>query len=110
MNIIVCIKQVPDPEIPPAKFRIDPEGKKVMPPEGVAPVTSVFDERALEAALQLKDKYQAKVTALTLGPSSAKGAIRHALSIGADEAAPVVSAVAMRSWTPRKSWVTSASA
>ncbi|OIP92971.1 MAG: hypothetical protein AUK24_00795 [Syntrophaceae bacterium CG2_30_49_12] len=85
MNIIVCIKQVPDPEIPPAKFRIDPEGKRVMPPEGVAPVTSVFDERAMEAALQLKDKYQAKVTAVTLGASAAKSAIRHALSIGADE-------------------------
>jgi len=84
MNIIVCIKQVPDPEIPPVKFQIDPEGKKVIPPDGVTPVISVFDERAVEAALKLKDKYKAKVTALTLGPDSAKAVIRHALAMGVD--------------------------
>lgn len=84
MNIIVCIKQVPDPEIPPSKFRIDPERKRVIPPDGVALVISVFDERAVEAALKLKDKYKAKVTALTLGPDSAKAVIRHALAMGAD--------------------------
>lgn len=84
MNIVVCIKQVPDPEIPPVKFQIDPERKKVIPPEGVAPVISVFDERAVEAALQLKDKYKAKVTAVTMGPDSARAVIRHALAMGVD--------------------------
>ncbi|MFA4916589.1 MAG: electron transfer flavoprotein subunit beta/FixA family protein [Syntrophales bacterium] len=84
MNIIVCIKQVPDPEIPPARFQIDPEGKKVLPPEGVAPVISVFDERAVEVALRLKDKHQAKVTVITIGPPAAKKAVRYALSMGAD--------------------------
>ena len=49
MNIIVCVKQVQDPEIPPAKFKIDPATKKVIPPPGVPPVISVFDERAVEA-------------------------------------------------------------
>ena len=85
MNIVVCVKQVPDPEIPPARFQIDPEGKKVLPPEGVAPVVSVFDERAVEAALRIKDQYQAKVTVVTLGPPAAKSVVRHALSMGADE-------------------------
>jgi len=84
MNIIVCIKQVPDPEIPPIKFQIDPEGKKVVPPSGVAPVISVFDERAIEVALKLKDAYKAKVTALTFGPDSAKAVIRHGLAMGVD--------------------------
>jgi len=84
MNIIVCIKQVPDPEIPPIKFQIDPEGKKVIPPDGVAPVISVFDERAVEVALKLKDAYKTKITALTFGPDSAKAVIRHALAMGAD--------------------------
>lgn len=84
MNIIVCIKQVPDPEIPPIRFQIDTERKKIIPPDGVAPVISVFDERAVEAALQLKDDYKARVTALTLGPESAKAVIRHALAMGVD--------------------------
>jgi len=43
MNIIVCVKQVPDPEIPLAKFRIDPDAKRVIPPEGIPPVISPFD-------------------------------------------------------------------
>ena len=55
MNIIVCVKQVLDPEIPPAKFKIDPETKQVIPPTGVPPVISVYDERAVEAACRIKD-------------------------------------------------------
>ena len=50
MNTIVCVKQVLDPEIPPAKFKIDPAAKQVIPPPGVPPVISVYDERAVEAA------------------------------------------------------------
>jgi len=45
MHTIVCVKQVLDPEIPPAKFKIDPETKKVIPPAGCTAVISVFDER-----------------------------------------------------------------
>lgn len=85
MHTIVCIKQVPDPEIPPAKFKIDPETKKVIPPPGVPPVISVYDERAVEAALRLKDKHKGKVTVISMGPGKVSDVIRHALSMGADE-------------------------
>ena len=34
MNVIVCIKQIPDPEIPPVKFKLDPTANRVLPPEG----------------------------------------------------------------------------
>lgn len=85
MNIIVCVKQVPDPEIPPAKFKIDPATKKVVPPPGVPPVISVFDERAVEAACRLKDKPGAKITAITMGPGKVSDVVKHALSMGADE-------------------------
>lgn len=85
MNTIVCVKQVPDPEIPPAKFKIDPVTKKVIPPPGVPPVISVYDERAVEAALRLKDKHKGKITVISMGPGKVSDVIRHALSMGADE-------------------------
>src|SRR4030043_77957 len=58
MNTIVCVKQVLDPEIPPAKFKIDPGTKQVIPPPGVPPVISVYDERAVEAACVLAKAIQ----------------------------------------------------
>ncbi len=85
MHVIVCVKQVPDPEIPPSKFKIDTATKQVVPPPGVPPVVSVFDERAIEAACRLKDKNKAKITAITMGPASAGDVIKNAFKMGADE-------------------------
>jgi len=51
--MIVCVKQVIDPEAPPASFKIDPATNKVVPPPGVPPVISPFDEQAVEAATNL---------------------------------------------------------
>lgn len=85
MHTIVCVKQVLDPEIPPAKFKIDPETKRVIPPPGVPPVISVFDERAIEAALRLKDKNKGKITVISMGSAKASDVVRHALSMGADD-------------------------
>lgn len=85
MNIIVCVKQVLDPEIPPAKFKIDPEAKQVIPPAGVPPVVSVYDERAVEAACRLKDKNKGKITVISVGPDKAADVIKHAISMGADD-------------------------
>jgi len=85
MNTIVCVKQVPDPEIPPVKFKIDPEAKKVIPPPGVPPVISVYDERAVEAACRLKDKHKGKITVISMGSGKVSDVVRHAISMGADE-------------------------
>jgi electron transfer flavoprotein beta subunit len=85
MNIIVCVKQVLDPEIPPAKFQIDPQAKQVIPPAGVPPVISVYDERALEAACRLKDKLKGKITVISMGSEKAADVIKHAISMGADD-------------------------
>lgn len=85
MNTIVCVKQVLDPEVPPAKFKIDPETKTVIPPQGVPPVISVYDERALEAACRLKDKHKGKITVLTIGSEKAADVVKHAISMGADD-------------------------
>ncbi len=85
MNIIVCVKQVLDPEIPPAKFKIDPETKQVIAPSGVPPVISVYDERAVEAACRLKDKHKGKITVISIGSEKASDVIKHAISMGADD-------------------------
>jgi len=85
MNIIVCVKQVVDPEIPPAKFKINPEAKQVIPPPGVPQVISVYDERAVEAACRLKDKHKGKITVISMGSDKAADVIKHAISMGADD-------------------------
>ena len=81
MKIIACIKQVPDSE---AKVRA--EGGKVT--WGDAPlVINPFDEYAVEGALEQKEANSGStVTALCIGPESAKEALKHALAMGADEA------------------------
>ncbi|MDH5696034.1 MAG: electron transfer flavoprotein subunit beta/FixA family protein [Dehalococcoidia bacterium] len=85
MNTIVCIKQILDPEIPPAKFRLDSESKQVIPPEGIPPVINPYDEQAVELALRLKDKQEGKITVVTLGSDAATSIVKHALAMGADE-------------------------
>ena len=46
-NILVCVKQVMDPETPMSQFKIDPAAKKVLDPQGVPPVLNGFDENAM---------------------------------------------------------------
>lgn len=86
MQIVVCVKQVPDWDIPPSSFKVDEAAKKVVPPPGVAPVVSQFDAIAVEAAMRIKDKApDTKVTVMSLGPASARDAIKHGLAMGADD-------------------------
>ena len=86
MHLVVCLKQILDPEIPPGDFRIDPQRKEAAR-GNAALVISVFDENALEVALQLRDAQgQGKITALCVGPDSSVDALRKALSFRVDEA------------------------
>lgn len=84
MNIIVCIKQIIDPEIPADQFKLDPNTKRQVR-GGLSLVISAYDQNALEVALQLREKGGGKVTALCLGEPSAMGAIKSALGMGVDE-------------------------
>lgn len=86
MNIIVTIKQVPDPDIPPTHFKVDEAAGKVIPPSGVNPVMNGYDANALEAALRLKEAHGGAVTVLTLGPAEAKDTLKRAIAMGADRA------------------------
>ncbi len=85
MKIIVCVKKIPDPEIPPAKFRLDEESKKVIPPEEIPFVMSPYDLQAVELALRLKDKHNSEVTVLTIDKKTTSSILKHALAMGADE-------------------------
>ena len=85
MNMIVCVKQVVDPEAPPASFKIDPEGKKVLPPQGVPQVISPFDEQAVETALKIKDAQGGKITVISLGTNLLRDVVKKPLAMGADE-------------------------
>jgi len=85
MNMIVCAKQVPDPEAPPASFKIDPATNKAVPPPGVPPVVSPFDEQAVEAALRIKDAKGGKISIISLGVNLLRDVVKKPLSMGADE-------------------------
>lgn len=82
MNIIVCVKQVPDTN----EVRIDPV-KGTLIREGVPSIINPDDRNALEEALRIKDKYKdTKVTVVSMGPPQADIALKEAIAMGADEA------------------------
>ena len=81
LNIIVCIKQVPDTN----DMRIDPKTNNLIR-EGVPAVVNPTDLNAIEAALEFKDKYGARVSVLTMGPPQAEQSLREALAMGVDAA------------------------
>ena len=86
MKIIVCMKQVPDPEGPQDCFAINPETVRVEP-RGIPPVLSLFDENALEAALRIKDDHgeEVKITLVSLGGRISNAVLQKALAVGADD-------------------------
>jgi electron transfer flavoprotein beta subunit len=98
MDIIVCIKQVPDT----TEVRINPETNTLIR-EGVPSIVNPFDENAVEAALQLKEKHGGKVTVITMGPPQAAEALKTTIAMGADE----VVLVSDRAFAGSDTWATS---
>ena len=84
LNIVVCAKQVVDPETPASAFRIDPESKRVLPAAGIPPVVNGFDENAVEAALQIKEAVGADITVVSVGSGFVMDVMKKPLSMGAD--------------------------
>lgn len=81
MNIIVCIKQVPDT----TEIKINPVTGTLIR-DGVPSIMNPDDKGGLELALDLKDKCGAHVTVITMGPPQADLILREALAMGADRA------------------------
>ena len=84
MNIIVCVKQVTDPEAPPSSFKIDPSGNKVVPSAGVPAVIDPYSEYAVEAALRIKDALGGTVTTISLGGNLIADIVKKPLAMGTD--------------------------
>ena len=86
INIIVCVKQVMDPETPASAFKVDTDTNKVIPAQGIPPVVNGFDENAVEAALRLKDGGNVdKITVISVGNNFVMDVMKKPLSMGADE-------------------------
>lgn len=82
MNILVCIKQVPDT----TEITIDPV-KHTLVRQGVPSILNPFDGYALEAAARIKDAHpDTRIVVLSMGPDQAKQALRECLQIAADQA------------------------
>ena len=98
MNIIVCIKQVPNT----TDVKIDPVTNTLIR-DGVESVINPFDAYAIEEAVRLKERFGGKVTVITMGPPQAENALKEAISLGCDEAI----LVSDRKFAGSDTWATS---
>lgn len=78
MNIVVCVKHIPDPNVPPQM-----DGTRLKR-DGIQGVLDPGDEFGVEAGLQLKEAHGGEVTLVSMGPPQAMEAITRGLSMGAD--------------------------
>ena len=83
LKIIVCAKQIPDPEAPLSDVSVDTVKLEVL--VDAPQVISPFDENALEAAVRIKEGTEAKITVLSLGKKVSDTVLRKTLAAGADE-------------------------
>jgi electron transfer flavoprotein beta subunit len=98
MQIIVCIKQVPDAK----DVRLDPK-TNTLAREGVESIMNPYDRHALEEAVAIKEQVGGSVTVLTMGPPQAEAVLREAISCGADEGV----LVSDRAFAGADTWATS---
>jgi len=98
MNIIVCIKQVPNT----TDVKIDPVTNTLIR-DGVESVINPFDAYAIEEGVRLKERFGGKVTVITMGPPQAENALKEAISLGCDEAV----LVSDRKFAGSDTWATS---
>jgi electron transfer flavoprotein beta subunit len=81
LNIVVCVKQVPDSA---ATLKVDEQSNVSW--GDAALIINPWDEYAIEEAIRIKEKFGGKVTVLTVGPEQSKEALKQAVAMGCDEA------------------------
>ena len=81
LRILVCVKQIPDIDL----VKMDPETGNLIR-TGVPTLTNPLDLNALEAAVQVKEKYGGEITLITMGPPMAESTLRECLAVGGDRA------------------------
>ncbi|MFP4662239.1 MAG: electron transfer flavoprotein subunit beta/FixA family protein [Halanaerobiales bacterium] len=80
MNIVVCIKQVPDTN----DVKIDKKTNTLMR-QGVKSIINPYDMHAIESGLRLREEFGGKVTVISMGPSQVEESLKEAISLGVDE-------------------------
>ena len=98
MNIIVCIKQVPNT----TDVKIDPVTNTLIR-DGVESVINPIDAYAIEEGVRLRERFGGKVTVITMGPPQAEAALKEAISLGCDEAV----LISDRKFAGSDTWATS---
>jgi electron transfer flavoprotein beta subunit len=98
MNILVCIKQVPDT----SEVKIDKETNTLIR-EGIPSIINPFDLHAIEEGVRLKTAHGGKVTVMTMGPPQAEEALKESIALGADE----VILLSDRAFAGADTWATS---
>ncbi len=98
MRIAVCVKQVPETK----SVKMDPETRTVIR-QGVQAIINPLDLYAIEAALEIKERCNAQVTAISMGPPQAVTALKEAVAMGVDEAV----LVSDRAFAGSDTWATS---
>jgi electron transfer flavoprotein beta subunit len=83
LNIVVCVKAVPDPK-EACNIKIDPHTKTLMRCD-VPLVVNPLDKNALEAALQFKSQFDAHISVISMGPPEAGNIVKECLALGADQ-------------------------
>ena len=87
MKIVVCIKEIVDPDIPSTVFEVDEATSAVREGPGLRYVISPFDAQAIELALRIRDRgADCAISLLTLGGESARTIVKYGLALGADDA------------------------
>ena len=81
LNILVCVKQIPDVDL----VKMDPETGNLIR-TGVPTLTNPLDLNAMEAAVQVKERYGGQITLITMGPPMAESTLRECLAVGGDRA------------------------
>jgi electron transfer flavoprotein beta subunit len=82
VRIIVCAKQIPDPEVPFSNVSVNTEKKEVV--VDAPDVISPYDENALEAAIRIKEELGGKITVLSMGRKVSDTVLRKSIAAGAD--------------------------
>ncbi len=98
MNIVVCIKQVPDAK----DVRLDPK-TNTLAREGVQSIMNPYDQHAVEEAVRLKEQLGGEVTVLSMGPPQAQDVLKQAISCGADKGV----LISDRAFAGADTWATS---
>ena len=86
MKICVCIKEVPDSDVPSNKLKIDNENLEIKPTENISNIVNTFDLNAVELALRFSENFEnSSISIISVGHNLTSDVIKKPIAMGADE-------------------------